>query len=37
LSGLVPKDAAPSRNDDMSVIKPELRVERVTPKQTGHR
>lgn len=37
LSGLVPKDAAPSRNDDMSVNKPELRVERVTPQQTGHR
>jgi cytochrome c oxidase cbb3-type subunit 3 len=37
LSGLVPKDAAPSRNDDMSVNKPELRIERVTPKQTGHR
>jgi cytochrome c oxidase cbb3-type subunit 3 len=37
LNGLVPKDAAPSRNDDMSVNKPELRVERVTPKQTGHR
>jgi cytochrome c oxidase cbb3-type subunit 3 len=37
LSGLVPKDAAPSRNDDMSVNKPELRVERLTPKQTGHR
>lgn len=37
LSGLVPKDAAPGRNDDMSVNKPELRVERLTPKQTGHR
>ena len=37
LSGLVPKGAAPGRNDDMSVNKPELRVERATPKQTGHR
>jgi len=37
LSGLVPQDAAPSRNDDMSVNKPELRIERTAPKQTGHR
>jgi cytochrome c oxidase cbb3-type subunit 3 len=37
LSGQVPQDTAPSRNDDMSVNKPELRVERVQPRQTGHR
>lgn len=37
MSGLVPKDAAPSRDDDMSVKKPELRKEREQPKQTGHR
>lgn len=37
LSGQVPKDAAPGRNDDMSVNKPELRIERKLPKQTGHR
>ena len=37
LSGQVPQDAAPGRNDSMSVGKPELRIERVTPKQTGHR
>lgn len=37
LSGQVPKDAAPGRNDDMSVNKPELRIERKHPKQTGHR
>ena len=37
LSGLVPQDAAPGRDDDMSVKKPELRQERQGPKQTGHR
>ncbi len=37
LSGQVPQDAAPGRNDDMSVGKPELRIERMEPKQTGHR
>ena len=37
LSGQVPQDAAPSRNDDMSVGKPENRTEYVTPHQTGHR
>jgi cytochrome c oxidase cbb3-type subunit III len=37
LSGQVPKDAAPGRNDSMSVGKPELRMERVAPRQTGHR
>jgi cytochrome c oxidase cbb3-type subunit 3 len=37
MSGNVPRDAAPSRNDDMSVKKPELRQERQAPKQTGHR
>lgn len=37
LSGLVPQDAAPGRDDDMSVKEPELRKEREQPKQTGHR
>ena len=37
LSMLVPRDAAPSRNDDMNAHKPELRLERLTPRQTGHR
>jgi cytochrome c oxidase cbb3-type subunit III len=37
LSGQVPPDAAPGRNDSMSIGKPELRIERVEPKQTGHR
>jgi cytochrome c oxidase cbb3-type subunit 3 len=37
LSGQVPQDAAPGRNDGMSIGKPELRIERVEPKQTGHR
>lgn len=37
LSGQVPKDAATSRNDDMSIGKPENRVERMTPVQIGHR
>ena len=37
LSGNVPKDAAPSRNDDQAVAKPELRREPAKPVQTGHR
>lgn len=37
LSGRVPEDAATSRNDDMSVGKPENRLERKPPIQTGHR
>jgi cytochrome c oxidase cbb3-type subunit 3 len=37
LSGLVPKDSAPGRNDDAAVTKPELRKEREQPKQTGHK
>ena len=37
LSGQVPQDAAPGRNDNMSATKPELRIERKTPQQTGHR
>jgi cytochrome c oxidase cbb3-type subunit 3 len=37
LAGQVPQDAAPSRNDDMSVTKPENRVEYTRPHQTGHR
>lgn len=37
LSGQVPQDAAPSRNDDMSVGKPENRTEYAKPHQTGHR
>jgi cytochrome c oxidase cbb3-type subunit III len=37
LSGQVPQDAAPGRDDDMSTKKPEMRKERERPKQTGHR
>jgi cytochrome c oxidase cbb3-type subunit 3 len=37
LAGQVPQDAAPSRADDMSVTRPENRIEHVTPRQTGHR
>ncbi len=37
MSGNVPKDAAPSRNDDAAVVKQESRKDRETPKQTGHK
>ena len=37
LSMQVPRDAAPGRNDDLNAHKPELRLERRTPVQTGHR
>ena len=37
LSGDVPQDAAPGRNDDLSGKEPELRMERQGAKQTGHR
>jgi cytochrome c oxidase cbb3-type subunit 3 len=37
MSGLVPNDAAPGRNDDLSATKPELRKDREQPRQTGHR
>ncbi|MBY0497287.1 MAG: cytochrome c [Cyanobacteria bacterium] len=37
MSGNVPKDAAPARNDDMQASKPELRREPKPPVQTGHR
>jgi cytochrome c oxidase cbb3-type subunit 3 len=37
IGGQVPQDAAPSRNDDMSVTRPENRVEYAPPHQTGHR
>jgi cytochrome c oxidase cbb3-type subunit 3 len=37
LSAQVPRDAAPSRDDDMSVMKPELRLEAKPGVQTGHR
>ena len=37
LSGMVARDAAPSRNDDQIVGKPENRVEPTKPVQTGHR
>jgi cytochrome c oxidase cbb3-type subunit 3 len=37
LSGLVPKDAAPGRNDDIAAAKQESRRERAHPKQTGHK
>ncbi len=37
MSGNVAKDAAPSRDDDMSTSKPESRREPKPPVQTGHR
>ena len=37
LSMQVPRDAAPGRADDLNGIKPELRLERMTPRLTGHR
>lgn len=37
MSGQAPKDAAPSRDDDMSVVKPEARTPPAKPVQTGHR
>jgi cytochrome c oxidase cbb3-type subunit 3 len=37
LSARVPRDSATSRDDDMSVMKPELRLERRPAIQTGHR
>lgn len=37
LSGQVPKDAAPGRDDDLSAKKPEMRKETERPRQTGHR
>jgi cytochrome c oxidase cbb3-type subunit 3 len=37
LGGNVPKDAAPSRNDDLSGSDPESRREPQPPVQTGHR
>jgi cytochrome c oxidase cbb3-type subunit III len=37
MSGNVPNDAAPSRDDDMQTTKPEARKEPEPPKQTGHR
>lgn len=37
LSGLVPRDAAPSRDDGLPAGRPENRRPRQAPKQTGHR
>ena len=37
LSMQVPRDAAPSRSDDLNGIKPELRLEPKPPRMTGHR
>jgi cytochrome c oxidase cbb3-type subunit 3 len=37
MSGQAPKDAAPSRDDDLPSTKPESRAERMKPVQTGHR
>jgi cytochrome c oxidase cbb3-type subunit 3 len=37
MSGNVPKDAAPGRDDDMATSKPENRREKQPPVQTGHR
>jgi cytochrome c oxidase cbb3-type subunit III len=37
LSVQVPRDAAPGRNDDLSGLPPELRLDRKPPRITGHR
>ena len=37
LSMQVPRDAAPGRDDDLNARKPELRLEKMKPRQTGHR
>jgi hypothetical protein len=37
LNAQVPRDAAPSRNDDLNGAKPELRLEPQPPRWTGHR
>ena len=37
MAGLTPEDSAPGRNDDLNGKKPELRMQRQPPKQTGHR
>ena len=37
LSMQVPRDAAPGRSDALNGIKPELRLERMAPRMTGHR
>lgn len=37
LSMQVPRDAAPGRSDDLNGIKPELRLEAMRPRLTGHR
>lgn len=37
LSMQVPRDAAPGRNDDLNARKPELRLEIMQPRLTGHR
>lgn len=37
LSMQVPRDAAPGRTDGLNGIKPELRLERLEPRLTGHR
>jgi len=37
MSGNAPRDAAPSRDDDLSAKKPENVQQRQPPKQTGHR
>jgi cytochrome c oxidase cbb3-type subunit 3 len=37
LGANTPRDASPSRSDDMGVIEPELRLDRMDRRQTGHR
>ena len=37
LSAATPRDAATGRPDDLSAALPELRAERLTGRQTGHR
>ena len=37
LSVQVPRDVEPGRNDDMNARQPELRLDRLPPRMTGHR
>lgn len=37
LGANVPRDASTSRADDMATTRPEVRLERMSPRQTGHR
>jgi cytochrome c oxidase cbb3-type subunit 3 len=37
LSAQTPRDAAAGRTDDLAPMPPDLRLERLSPRQTGHR